>query len=67
MSGTLDPTVWVDISSTIAQKVAAVSCHESQVADPELADRVVSLRAGNEGRRIGVAYAEAFRRLTLHV
>jgi LmbE family N-acetylglucosaminyl deacetylase len=67
MSGTLEATVWVDISSTIAQKVAAVSCHESQVADPELADRVVRLRSGNEGRRVGVAYAEAFRRLTLHV
>jgi LmbE family N-acetylglucosaminyl deacetylase len=67
MSGTLEATVWVDISSTIGQKVAAVSCHESQVEDHQLADRVVRLRAENEGRRAGVPYAEAFRRLTLHV
>jgi LmbE family N-acetylglucosaminyl deacetylase len=67
MSGTLDPSVWVDISSTIDKKVAAVSCHTSQVPDPEWADRVVRLRAEAEGRRVGVAFAEAFRRLRLHV
>jgi LmbE family N-acetylglucosaminyl deacetylase len=67
MSGTLEPTVWVDISATIDLKVSAVSCHSSQVPDAEWADRVVRLRAGNEGRRVGVHYAEAFRRLRLHV
>ena len=67
LSGTLEPTVWVDVSSTIEQKVAAVSCHRSQVPDHEWADRVVRLRAQAEGTRVGVAFAEAFRRLRLHV
>ena len=67
LSGTLEPTVWVDISETIDRKVAAVSCHKSQVPDPEWADRVVRLRAEAEGSKVGVAFAEAFRRLRLHV
>lgn len=67
LSGTLEPTVWVDISETIGLKVAAVSCHKSQISDPEWADRVVRLRAEAEGARVGVAFAEAFRRLRLHV
>jgi LmbE family N-acetylglucosaminyl deacetylase len=66
LSGTLEPTVWVDISKTIEQKVSAVSCHKSQIPDPEMADRVVRLRAEAEGQRVGVAFAEAFRRLRLH-
>lgn len=66
MSGTLEPTVWVDISGSIDTKVAAVACHRSQIPDPEGADRVVRLRARSEGQRVGVQYAEAFRRLHLH-
>ena len=66
LSGTLEPTVWVDITATIGDKVAAVACHASQfAADAEGADRVVRLRAEEEGRRAGVAYAEGFRRLRL--
>jgi LmbE family N-acetylglucosaminyl deacetylase len=66
LSGTLEPTVWVDVSSSIGQKVAAVSCHKSQMPDLEFADRVVRLRAEAEGRRVNVPYAEAFRRLWLY-
>ena len=66
LSGTLEPTVWVDVSATIGEKVAAVACHQSQFAgDADVADRVVRLRAEEEGRRAGVAYAEGFRRLRL--
>jgi LmbE family N-acetylglucosaminyl deacetylase len=66
LSGTLTPTVWVDITGTIEQKVAAVACHRSQFAgDPSAADGVVRVRAEEEGRRAGVAYAEGFRRLRL--
>jgi LmbE family N-acetylglucosaminyl deacetylase len=67
LSGTLEPTVWVDITGTIGHKVAAVSCHRSQIPDPAWADRVVRLRAEAEGSRVGVAFAEAFRRLRVHV
>jgi LmbE family N-acetylglucosaminyl deacetylase len=66
MSGTLEPTVWVDVTTTIAEKVGAVSCHHSQFADGgEWARRAVRLRAEEDGRRAGVAFAESFRRLRL--
>jgi len=67
LSGTLEPTVWVDVTSTIEKKVKAVVCHRTQVPDPDWADRVVRIRGEEEGRRVGVTYAEAFRRLRLHV
>jgi LmbE family N-acetylglucosaminyl deacetylase len=67
LSGTLEPTVWVDITDTIEQKVASVACHKTQVPDTDWAERVVRLRAEAEGQRVGVPYAEAFRRLRLHV
>jgi LmbE family N-acetylglucosaminyl deacetylase len=67
LSGTLEPTVWADVTSTIEKKVGAVACHRSQVPDSEWAERVVRIRGEEEGRRVGVPYAEAFRRLRLHV
>jgi LmbE family N-acetylglucosaminyl deacetylase len=66
LSGSLQPNVWVDVSSTIARKIEAVSCHVSQLADA--GDWLASaLRDGAElaGREIGVAYAEPFRRIWL--
>jgi LmbE family N-acetylglucosaminyl deacetylase len=68
LSGTLEPTVWVDVSTTIEDKAAAVSCHRSQFAgDGEWAAQAVRTRAAEDGRRAGVAYAEGFRRLRLSV
>ena len=68
LSGTLEPTVWVDVSATIDEKAAAVSCHRSQFAgDGEWAARAVRTRAAEDGRRAGVAFAEGFRRLRLSV
>jgi LmbE family N-acetylglucosaminyl deacetylase len=66
LSGTLEPTVWVDVTTTISAKVAAVSCHRSQFAgDGDWAAQAVRLRAQEDGRRAGVAYAEGYRRLRL--
>ncbi len=66
LSGTLEPTVWVDVTATIDDKVAAVSCHRSQFADGgEWARRAVRERSQEDGRRAGVGYAEGFRRLRL--
>ncbi|HUY20882.1 MAG TPA: PIG-L deacetylase family protein [Acidimicrobiales bacterium] len=66
LSGTLEPTVWVDVTATIDDKAAAVSCHRSQFAESgEWARRAVRERAVEDGRRAGVAYAEGFRRLRL--
>jgi LmbE family N-acetylglucosaminyl deacetylase len=66
LSGSLQPNVWVDVSSTIDRKIEAVSCHNSQLADA--ADWISSaLRDGAEhaGREVGVRYAEPFRRIWL--
>lgn len=66
LSGTLEPTVWVDVSDTIDDKVKAVSCHRSQFAgDGDWAGRAVRLRAEEDGKRAGVPCAEGFRRLRL--
>jgi LmbE family N-acetylglucosaminyl deacetylase len=66
LSGTLEPSVWVDVSSTIDDKAAAVSCHRSQFSgDGAWATRAVRMRAQEDGRRAGVAFAEGFRRLRL--
>jgi LmbE family N-acetylglucosaminyl deacetylase len=68
LSGTLEPTVWVDVSDTIEDKAAAVVCHRSQFADDgEWAATAVRSRAAEDGRHAGVAFAEGFRRLRLSV
>ncbi|MDQ1428157.1 MAG: hypothetical protein QOK39_1633 [Acidimicrobiaceae bacterium] len=65
-SGTLDPDVWVDITSVVERKAQAVACHASQVGEPgEWLRTVVRQRAEAGGRRAGVEYAEGFRRLLL--
>ena len=66
LSGTLEPDVWVDVSDTVAVKAAAVECHRSQFPGGDgWAGQAVRLRAEEEGRRAGVAFAEGFRRLRL--
>ncbi|MFZ0173492.1 MAG: PIG-L deacetylase family protein [Acidimicrobiales bacterium] len=66
LSGSLEANVWVDISTTIDDKLRAVACHESQLLDAN--DWYASaLRDGAQhaGRQAGVDYAEAFRRVLL--
>ena len=65
-SGTLDPDAWVDITATLDRKVAALACHASQVGDEaHWVPEVVRERAAAVGASVGVAHAEAFRRLRL--
>ncbi len=66
MSGTLEPDVWVDISSTVDLKSEAVACHRSQFPDGVAwASTAVRLGAEDAGRQAGVPFAEGFRRLRL--
>ncbi|HXX91944.1 MAG TPA: PIG-L deacetylase family protein [Acidimicrobiales bacterium] len=66
LSGTLDPTVWVDVTDTVDVKAAAVACHRSQFADDgQWAVHAVRSRAEEDGRRAGVLFAEGFRRVRL--
>lgn len=62
LSGTLEPDVWVDVSSTIDVKAAAIACHVSQLGDTgEWLRRAVRQRAEDAGRSAGVLFAEGFR------
>jgi LmbE family N-acetylglucosaminyl deacetylase len=55
------PTAWVDVSATLDRKVDALRAHVSQISDPDgLAERMGEWGA-DDGKRIGVASAEAFR------
>lgn len=66
LSGTLAPTVWVDVSTTIESKLQAVACHRSQLDGAgSWATDAVRSRAEDEGRRAGVRCAEAFRLVRL--
>ena len=66
LSGTLEPDTWVDITSTIEVKVAALGCHSSQLgADAETMAGLVRDRAAHAGTDHDMAYAEAFRVMRL--
>jgi LmbE family N-acetylglucosaminyl deacetylase len=66
LSGTLEPDAWVDITSTIDDKTAAIACHASQLGDTEEWLRgAVRQRAEEAGRQVSVRFAEAFRRILL--
>ena len=59
------PDAWVDISTTLERKLAALAEHRSQIGDPAgLAARIRSW-ASEEGVAIGVAAAEALRRVII--
>lgn len=66
LSGTLDPDAWIDVSSTIDTKAAAIACHETQVGESgEWLRTAVRQRAEDAGREAGVAFAEGFRLIRL--
>lgn len=67
LSGTLEPDVWVDVATSLEAKIAALFCHRSQLAPDaeEWLAGFVRQRTEAEGRRVGVAHAEGFRRIRL--
>src|SRR4051812_46311151 len=66
LSGTTDPTVWVDIGDTLERKIDAFFCHGSQLAETGDCFRdFLRESAVAAGRTAGVTYAEAFRRILL--
>ena len=66
LSGSLAPDIWCDISSTVDVKAEALLCHQSQLGETtEWLRTAVRERAEEAGVVAGVAYAEAFRRLSL--
>jgi len=66
LSGTLEPNCWIDVSDHIETKIDAVFCHASQLAETtEWFRQALRDQAAEVGRAAGVAYAEAYRRLSL--
>ena len=59
-----EPDRFVDVSASIDTAVAALQAHRSQV-DPQDADRYLREGRRREGQRIGVEYAESFKRFRL--
>jgi LmbE family N-acetylglucosaminyl deacetylase len=66
LSGTHEPDVAIDVTSTIDVKVKAVLAHHSQTGDDVGAiSDVVRGRASQAGRPLGISFAEAFRSVEL--
>lgn len=62
LSGTHEPDVVVDVTSSIDDKVAAVLAHHSQVSgDAEWVSSAIRGRAEPIGREVNVRFGEAFR------
>jgi LmbE family N-acetylglucosaminyl deacetylase len=60
---------FVDITSAIEQKIAALLCHESQIADPARIDAMIRAWTGSAGERAGYGpgrYAEVFQVVDTH-
>jgi LmbE family N-acetylglucosaminyl deacetylase len=62
--GNGEPNVWVDITETIEQKIAALKQHASQMEDWDPTDRIKEWSA-ETGKEKGMQYAESFRVITL--
>jgi LmbE family N-acetylglucosaminyl deacetylase len=65
ITGTAEPDTWVDIGDTLEIKCAALRAHASQVGVGEWIEPLLRGWAARDGKRAGVAYAEAYRRMVL--
>jgi LmbE family N-acetylglucosaminyl deacetylase len=59
------PTVWIDVTTTIDRKIAALRAHASQIREPEKLDGEIREWAAEVGQPIGVAAAERLRLVTI--
>jgi LmbE family N-acetylglucosaminyl deacetylase len=55
------PSAWVDVTSTLERKLEALRAHPSQIRHPEQLEPRIRQWAAEDGARIGVEAAEAFR------
>jgi LmbE family N-acetylglucosaminyl deacetylase len=65
INGSESPDAWVDIGETLAVKCAALKAHASQVGKGEWVDALLGEWAAQAGKRVGIASAEAYRRMIL--
>jgi LmbE family N-acetylglucosaminyl deacetylase len=66
ITGSLEPDVFVDVSATLSLKSRALKAHRSQVGKGEWVDQLLKAWALRDGKRGGLRYAEAFRRMVLN-
>jgi LmbE family N-acetylglucosaminyl deacetylase len=62
--GNAEPNVWVDITHTIEQKIAALKLHASQMGEWDPTERIKRWSA-EIGKEKGLAFAENYRVFTL--
>ena len=65
LAGSLDPDVFVDIAPTLGIKCRALKAHRSQVGKGEWVGQLLKAWALRDGKRGGLRYAEAFKRMVL--
>ncbi len=65
VASTLEPDTWIDVTETIDLKIEALRQHASQFPDDWDPEEMVREWATENGSKIGVPYAEAFRRFVL--
>lgn len=67
LAGSDEPDYYIDVGDFFHQRLRAIACHISQVGDltanEEFIDRMRE-RGREVGRKVGIEYAEAFRRVT---
>jgi LmbE family N-acetylglucosaminyl deacetylase len=63
--GAGSPDAWVDITDTLELKCQALRAHVSQVGPGEWVEALLSGWAATDGKRAGIRYAEAYRRMVL--
>jgi LmbE family N-acetylglucosaminyl deacetylase len=54
------PNAYVDISSTVARKLAALRCHASQIQDFTEVEQWIAEWSSGQGKEVGVANADSF-------
>jgi len=63
--GSNEPNIWIDVADTIELKIAALLKHVTQFGEREQMGDFVRARAQAIGEGQDLAYAEAFRRISL--
>jgi LmbE family N-acetylglucosaminyl deacetylase len=55
------PNAWIDVTATVGRKVEALRAHASQISEPDRIESWIRAWTRDEGMKIGVAAAEAYR------
>ena len=59
------PDTWVDVTATLARKLAALAEHRSQIREPDKLEERIRAWAAEEGEPIGAGAAEALRLIVI--